>query len=108
MKCDVCSWHKADLPIALTNVRFRGQQRTISPSSHRTQIIRHLAEFLDHLGVAEIAVAGSPVRLNATAPTRPSLRDSASRITTAAGLKHSVGSPAAMPSSVATNGSATQ
>jgi hypothetical protein len=37
------------------------------------------------------------------------LRDNASaRITTAAGLKHSVGSPAAMPSSVATNGRATK
>src|SRR5712672_2281061 len=54
-------------------------------------------------------VAGSPVRLNATAPTCPGLRDNASaRMTTATGLKHSVGSPAAMPSSAATKGSATK
>jgi hypothetical protein len=54
-------------------------------------------------------VAGSPVRLNATAPTCPGLRDKASaRMTTATGLKHSVGSPAAMPSSAATKGSATK
>jgi hypothetical protein len=46
-------------------------------------------------------VAGSPVRLNATAPTCPGLRDRASaRMTTATGLKHSVGlrcAPAHMP-----------
>jgi hypothetical protein len=53
-------------------------------------------------------VAGSPVRLKATAPTCPGLRDKAPRMTTAVGLKHSVGSPAAMPSSAATKGSATK
>src|ERR1700722_5337971 len=65
--------------------------------------------FLITLASLKSPVAGSPVRLNATAPTWPSLRDSASaRITAALGLKHSVGSPAATPSSLATNGSATQ
>jgi hypothetical protein len=53
-------------------------------------------------------VAGSPVRLKATAPTQPRLRDSASpRITAAFGLKHSTASAGAMPSPAATNGSAT-
>jgi hypothetical protein len=53
-------------------------------------------------------VEESPVRLNATAPAWPSLRESASaRITAALGLKHSLGSPAATPSSAAMNGNAT-
>ena len=53
-------------------------------------------------------VAGSPVRLKATAPTTPGFRDSASACITAAfGLKHSVGSAGAMPSSAATKGRAT-
>jgi hypothetical protein len=45
--------------------------------SQRTQIIRHITESFQHLGIAEIA------------------------------FKHSVGSPAAMPSSMAMKGSAT-
>src|SRR5947207_15078444 len=65
--------------------------------------------FLITLASLKSPVAGSPVRLKATAPTWPSLRDNASaRITAAFGLKHSVGSPAAMPSSAATNGRATK
>ena len=47
-------------------------------------------------------VAGSPLRLKATAPTMPGFRDSASAFITAAfGLKHSTASPAATPSSLA-------
>ena len=66
-------------------------------ASQRAEIIRHLAELPDDLGVAEISGRGVA-----------SAADNASaRITTATGLKHSVGSPAAMPSSLATNGSAT-
>jgi hypothetical protein len=43
--------------------------------------------FLITLASLKLPVAGSPVRLNATAPTWPSLRDNASaRITTATGL----------------------
>jgi hypothetical protein len=54
--------------------------------------------FLMILASPKSPVAGSPVRLKATAPICPGLRDSASaRMTTAVGLKHSVGSPAAMP-----------
>jgi hypothetical protein len=53
-------------------------------------------------------VAGSPLRLNATAPTLPGLRHKASAFITAEfGLKHSMASPGAMPSSDETNGSAT-
>ena len=74
--------------------------------SQGTQVIGHIAELLDDLGVAEIARS----RI-----TRAAERDRAdvsflsynasARIT--AVLKHSVGSPAATPSSLATNGSAT-
>jgi hypothetical protein len=45
-------------------------------------------------------VAESPVRLKATAPTCLDLCDKASaRMTTARGFRHSIDSPAAMPSS---------
>jgi hypothetical protein len=65
--------------------------------------------FLMTFASPKLPVAGSPVRLNATAPTCPGLRDRASaRMTTATGLRHSVGSPAATPSSAATKGSATK
>jgi hypothetical protein len=37
-------------------------------SSQRAQIIRHVAELPDHHGIAEIARAGLPVRLNARGP----------------------------------------
>src|ERR1700681_2011814 len=58
--------------------------------------------FLITVASLKSPVAGSPVRENATAPTLPCLRESAwARITAALGLKHSTGSPAAMPSSVA-------
>jgi hypothetical protein len=64
--------------------------------------------FLITLASLKSPVAGSPVRLNATAPTVTFFADNASaRITAAFGLKHSMGSPAAMPSSAATNGSVT-
>src|ERR1700686_828527 len=65
--------------------------------------------FLMTLASPNSPMAGSPVRLKATAPTWPGLRDNASAGMIAAfGLKHSVGSPAAMPSSAATKGSATK
>src|SRR5258708_10838962 len=63
--------------------------------------------FLMTFASPKLPVAGSPVRLNATAATCPGLRDKAfARMTTSVGLKHSVGSPAAMPSSAATKGRA--
>jgi hypothetical protein len=73
------------------------------------KVVRHFAKFSHYLRVAEIAIAGSPVRLKATAPTFPGLRESASaRVTTAVGLKHSTASPGATPSSTAMNGNATK
>src|ERR1700694_3251538 len=58
-------------------------RRPVRAASERAEIVRHVAKLPDQLGVAA-PVAGSPVRLNATAPTWPSLRESASaRITTA-------------------------
>ena len=54
----------------------------------------------DHRRVTEVAGRGIPVRLNATPPTWPVLRESASAFKTVAfGLKHSTASPAATPSS---------
>jgi hypothetical protein len=73
-----------------------------------SQIPRHVAKLFDSLCIAEVAgcwVAG-PAERHGSDISR--VRDKASaRITTAVGLKHSVGSPAAMPSSAATKGSAT-
>jgi hypothetical protein len=51
---------------------------TADRSSQRTQIIRHVAEFLITMASLKSPVAGSPVRLNATAPMWPSFRDNAS------------------------------
>jgi hypothetical protein len=76
--------------------------------SQRAQIFRHVAEFHDHFGVAEFARGGITRAAACDARMWPSLRESASaRIIAATGLKHSVGLPAAIPSSLATNGSAT-
>ena len=68
-----------------------------------------LPDFRITLASPKSPVAGSPVRLKATAPIWPGFRDNASaRFTVAFGLKHSVGSVGAMPSSDGTKGSATQ
>ena len=76
--------------------------------SQRTQIIRHVAEPPDHLGFAEIACGGVARMVKRDHANVTSLRDNASAgITTAVGLKHSVGTPAAMPSLVTIDGSAT-
>jgi hypothetical protein len=80
----------------LPSVRVRSDRPASSPN------------FRISLASLKSPVAGSPLRLNATAPACPGLRDSASaRMTAALALKHSIASPATTPSSEKTNGRAT-
>jgi len=64
----------------------------------RAQIIRRVAEFLEHLGILKYPEDRSPLRLNAIDPTTPSRRNRyfARRIAALA-LRHSTGSPGATP-----------
>jgi hypothetical protein len=43
----------------------------VTQSLQRAQIIGHVAELLDHFGIAESPIAGSSVRLKGIAPTFP-------------------------------------
>jgi hypothetical protein len=84
-------WHARRMSVNRLISEMLGVPLIAPPTatSQRTQIVRYVAEFSDHLGVAK----GSPVRLNATAPTWLSFRDNVS----AASLTHhslSLGMPA--------------